>query len=69
MADANPRSGAARVSLQAPDERELQFDLDHFGRNGWKLMFELHSDGPRPIYLPDSARFETQATWIPMRFR
>ncbi len=49
--------------------REIQFDLDHFGRSGWKIMFDLYYgqnvDGTYGLVpLPAGAKFNDQSSWF-----
>lgn len=53
--------------------REVQFDLDHFGRDGWRIMFDVYygrrDDGTYDtVALPADADFEDQESWISLDF-
>lgn len=65
------REGEPRF-LRTP-AREIQFDLDHFGRNGWKLMFDFYygpqDDGTdKTVPLPAGATFTDQQSWFELAF-
>jgi hypothetical protein len=61
-----------RRFLRTP-EREIQFDLDYFGRTGWKLMFDFYygrnEDGTYDtVSLPAEAKFTDQNSWFELSF-
>ncbi len=58
--------------LGAP-AREIQFDLDHFGREDWRIMFDMYygrrDDGTYDtVPLPVGSTFEDPASWLELRF-
>ena len=56
-----------------PSAREIQFDLNHFGRTGWKIMFDVYygrnDDGTYgTVPLPIEAKFADQHSWFDLDF-
>lgn len=57
----------------SPPAREIQFDLDYFGRTGWKIMFDVYygrnDDGTYGMVpLPAGAKFTDQSSWFELNF-
>jgi hypothetical protein len=68
----NSTEEGERRFLRTP-AREIQFDLDHFGRAGWRIMFDLYygqnDDGSnRTVPLPAGAKFTDQNSWFELSF-
>ncbi|MEL6870910.1 MAG: hypothetical protein AAFO81_14010 [Pseudomonadota bacterium] len=67
----NSFEAGERRFLRTP-AREIQFDLNHFGRSGWRLMFDVYygrnDDGTyRTVPLPAGATFADESTWFEFR--
>lgn len=65
------REGERRF-LRTP-AREIQFDLDYFGRSGWKIMIDLYYGRdrygtPGTVTLPANAKFTNQSSWFTLEF-